>query len=55
MIEEIDSRITHLREQDVNVIINFDSLKNRGKVDMNVYSFFQPEKKPEEKKKRSFI
>jgi hypothetical protein len=55
MLEEIEAKITHLRELDINVIVGFDSLKNRGKVDPNVHSFYQPEKKKEEKKKRSFI
>jgi hypothetical protein len=55
MVDEINAKITHLRELDVNVIIGFDSLKNRGKVDLSSHSFYQPEKKKEEKKKRSFI
>lgn len=55
MIESIDSKLTHLKETDIGVIAGFDSIKNRGKVDVNVHSFYHPEKKSEPKKKRSFI
>lgn len=55
MMEVIDDKITHLSYGDIGIVSKFDSMINRGKFEINTHSFYQPEKKLEQKKKRSFI